>query len=197
MPRIERIPLLVIATAAAAWLTACGSIQLPRALSPPERMEVEAASIPAVVGVLPRPIRNQDEDLRRILDDSGLFLQVELAEELEPAPDLLVRIERGCEEKATTLVPMFTFFTAGILPTWVRDHYGDSIAFFSPGEPARRVEIGCSEKRYTAVFGWLGTPLNVLPGWTLTDPVKHPRYGNRLALEVARREDELRELLEP
>ena len=72
-----------------------------------------------------------------------------------------------------------------------------TFAFFPPGETGRRVVVGCSDRRHTAVFGWLGIPLNVLPGWALTDPVKHPRYANRLALEVVRREDDLRALLDP
>lgn len=48
----------------------------------------------------------------------------------------------------------------------------------------------------TMVFGWVGTAMNVLPRWTLTtEPHKKPRYTRRVALEVAKRAGELRQVL--
>jgi len=192
----RQVATVVLCGAATGLLSGCGSIQLPRALSPAERAEVRAASIPAVVGVLPSSVRGEAETVREILNGTALFNRVALAEDLDRPPDLLVEVEEPCDRKATTLVPMFTWLTLGFLPTWIHDGYGDSLAIYPPGSPERRVVIGCGPDR-TVVFGWLGAPLNVLPGWAFTDPVKHPRYVHRLALELARREEDLRALLEP
>jgi len=193
---MPRHTVAVLGVAMVGLLSACGSVQLPRALNRAERVELTAASIPAVVGVLPGSGEVHAETLRTLLDESSLFERVALARDLERKPDLLVGIRARCDRNPTTLVPMFTWLTLGVLPTWVHDGYGYSLTFFPPGASDRRVVIGCGPDRVTA-FGWLATPLNVLPGWTVTDPVKHRRYANRLALEVARREDDLRALLEP
>lgn len=187
---------VVLGVALAGLLSACGSQQLPRPLSPAERLEVRATTIPAVVGVLPSRGQEHEENLRRILDESGLFRRVALAADLDQAPDLAVVITGRCDRNPTTLVPMFTWLTLGLLPTWVHDGQGYEISFHPPADGRRRVAIACGPDRAIA-FGWLAAPLNVLPGWTLTDPEKHPRYAHRLALEVARREDDLRDLLEP
>jgi len=80
---------LVLATVAV-LLSACGSQQLPRPLSPAERMEVQATTIPAVVGVQPSMGEEHEENLRRILDESGLFQRVALARDLDEPPDLAV-----------------------------------------------------------------------------------------------------------
>ncbi len=82
-------PLLGV-LAAGSTLAGCGSVQLPRALSGAERRIVEAASVPAVVGVLPSSAPADSQLLQRILAGSGLFERLEahrssLGERHEPA----------------------------------------------------------------------------------------------------------------
>lgn len=174
----------------------CGSVQLPAALTPAERAEVEAASIPAVVGIERSGGRRSDDDLLRILRGSGLFSRVEWLTELDEEPDLVGGVRRHCEENPTNLTPLFTWLTLGVVPTWIRDRYGFSFVLFDPEAPSRRVEIGCGPRR-TYLFGWLGTPLNILPGWTLGRPEEHPRYARQVELEVVRAAEAIRRLLAP
>lgn len=174
-------------------LSGCGSVQLPRGLSAAERSEVQAASMPAVVGIRPW---GGAEELRAALDEAGLFERVELLHDLDEPPDLILRPGKDCgAEKATYLMPMFTWMTLGFLPTWGRFEFGHELIFHPPGTLADRLVVGCGIAGYV-VFGWLGTAMNVLPRWSLAlEPEKRPRYTRRVALEVARRAGELRLLL--
>lgn len=174
-------------------LSGCGSVQLSRGLSRAERAEVQAASVPAVVGIRPW---DGAEELRTALDEAGLFERVELLPDLAGEPDLILQPGTDCEAKdATYLMPVFTWMTLGFLPTWGRFEYGHELIFHAPGTLADRVTVGCGTGG-TMVFGWVGTAMNVLPRWTLTtEPHKKPRYTRRAALEVAKRADELRLLL--
>lgn len=173
----------------------CGSLHLPAALSPDETAEVQATSIPAVVGVERSGGVLADGDLFRILSDSGLFARVEWLGELDAEPDLVAGVRERCEENPTAVTPVFTRMTLGVVPTRIKDRYGFAFVFYAPATPARRVEIGCGP-RHTHLFGWVATPLDVLPSWGLTRPEEHPRYARQVEVGVARKADELRRLLE-
>ena len=182
---------LAVCLLASFLLAGCGSMQMPRTLSPAERMEVEAVEIPAVVGVQGW---RWSEELQGILDASGLFRRVALLSALDQPPDLVATVRERCSFHRGGFIPIWTVLTLGVVPTWTRTEFGYVFAFHAPSAPDRKVVVGCGPGGYLVV-GWLGTPLNALPGWTLSDPEEHPRYHHRVALEVARRGDEINALL--
>ena len=166
----------------------CGSTRLPAKLSSGERQRVEAARLPLTVGVEPS---RSTGDLVRFLRETGLFATVEPLEGLAASPDLVVHFEERCSFHRGGFIPLLPILTLGVVPQWGRFELGYAFSFRSPLEVGEPVLIGCGEAKGTMVVGWLGIPLNVLPGWTLQDPEKSPRFYNRLALAIAEREDDI------
>lgn len=180
---MRRILIVLLALSA----LGCGSTRLPAKLNSAEQQQVEAARLPLTVGVEPS---RSTEDLVRFLRGTALFAQVEPLEGLT-SPDLVVRFEERCSFHRGGFVPLLPILTLGVVPQWGRFELGYAFSFRSPQDTGTPVLIGCGEAEGTMVVGWLGLTLNVLPGWTLQDPEKSPRFYNRLALAIAERRDEI------
>ena len=166
-------------------------MQLPPRLSPAERASVEANRFDAVVGVAPYDVVHTRKDIRAVVRDTGLFTRVEMVEDLEVQPDLLVKVHRL--HGGTAVIPLLTILTLGVLPTFFEDAIGYELIFVTP-ERDRAISVGYRFKGW-AGLGILSSPLNLLPGWDHPTPRPLERLGERFAVALVGRADEIRALL--
>lgn len=182
---------LSTAVVLAGLLGACGTMKLPPRLTPAERASVEATRFDAVVGVAPYDIAHTRKDIRAVVRDTGLFTRVELVEDLDAPPDLLVKVHRL--HGGTAIIPLLTIVTLGILPTFFEEAIGYELIFLTP-ERDRALSVGYRFEGW-AGLGVLSSPLNLLPGWGHPTARPPERLGERFAVELAARADEIRALL--
>jgi hypothetical protein len=176
------------------FLGACGTMQLPPRLTPDERTLVETHRFDAVVGVAPYSIEHTRKSVRAVVRDTGLFTRVDFVEDLEAAgvaPDLLVSVQRV--SGGTSMIPILTLVSLGVLPTFTRETMGYDLIFATP-DRSEAITVGYSFRGRNGM-GILASPLNLLPGWD--HPTRRPpeRLGRRFAVEIAGRAEEIEALL--
>ena len=175
----------------AGLLGACGTMKLPPRLTPAERATVETTRFDAVVGVVPYDIAHTRKDIRAVVRDTGLFSRVEMVEDLSEPPDLLVKVHRL--HGGRSVIPLLTIVSLGILPTFFEDAIGYELIFLTPDRD-RAISVDYRFEGKNGI-GILSAPLNLLPGWDHPTARPPERLGERFAVELAERADEIRALL--
>ena len=182
--------LAVVLAAAVSVLSGCGSGLPPRPLTAAQSSFLAQAPHLGVVAVtVPQPDYGHAANLRDFLGRTGLFERAVLVDPAgsapAPLPAYTATITDRCSCRHGGWIPVLPILTLGVVPQFARCSMGYA---FTLRETAtgRETPIACDIKTTVGV-GWLPALMNVLPGWTLDDPEKGPRFEKRLAYSIASR----------
>lgn len=146
-----------------------------------------------VVPIYPHGSVFGTEHLTRILQETGLFDVVKANEEFLKNPDLLLIIDDKYTNDAP--MPIATFLTLGIIPTFVDQQCGYAFWLYAPGRQEEKIYIDyLFEGQY--VIGGLGSFLNVTPDWTNDDVMNSQRFVDQLALAIAEQASAIQKLVD-
>jgi hypothetical protein len=123
--------------------------------------------------------------LRSMLERTGLFRMVVLLGSGAPSPDYVTTIRGRCGNRRGGFIPVLPILTLGIVPQFTRMDLGYTFALRQVST-GREIVVPC-EIESVMGFGWLPALMNILPGWSLTDPEDTPSFSRRLAYAIASR----------
>ena len=194
------VTLVVLIAAAAAG--GCQAHQRPGPLTADEQQILNRAPLPFTVSVVPWNVDPGDQsgrdpvayarNLAQLVDDSRAFR----ASRFEPAPGGdadLVAVSTG-QECNSSIIPVFTILSAGLIPTVFDDEDCEGLVMRSAKpSTAPLVQIGVRHKG-RVVMGWAALVFGALPGWSWGAGGDDRRYGERFRLEVIRHQAEIEKL---
>jgi hypothetical protein len=177
----------------------CYAESLPRQLSAEEKQLLAQPPLPyrVVIERTNLPNRNGEayaKGLLEVLQPSGAFASVKLAQDNSGSPDLLATSTGAyCN---TAAIPLLTIISLGIIPTTFTDVSCDEAVFRSARSKApsdsllMRIRI-----EHRVLMGWLALPVGALPGWTHGPMKHHSRYRQLVRVAIVSRRKALTELL--
>jgi hypothetical protein len=169
-----------------ALLSGCGSSLPPRPLTAAQRSFLDQTPSLGVVAVtVPEPDYGHAATLRDMLQRTGLFERAELLDPAAPAPRYTATIVDRCSCRHGGWIPILPVLTLGVVPQFARCSVGYAFTLRETAS-GKEAQIACDIKETVGV-GWLPALMNVLPGWTLSDTEKSPRFERRLAYSIASR----------
>lgn len=177
--------------------TGCGSTPMPPKLSGPQLALLEEVDLPYRVAVEPYQYGLYSRLLLEDLRAADIFAGVDMLDDIHDA-DLLARVVHPVSNDYVAVIPLFSIFTFGIVPTWFPMEYGASFELVGMSDgsacAAQSVAIDASYEG-TLVMGWVSSILNISPRRTVRDVRKTDRYRRSIAHAVAQRGDEIRRLV--
>lgn len=180
--------------AAVGSIKGCMSVKLPAHLTADELAKVQQTRFDFTVGMERLNSRHSEDEAPLIaLRGTGLFKSLDYIDRLSSPPDLIVRgdtINIG-----TPVVPILTIATLGVFPTLVKERRGYEFSFHAPGSDGKEIEISAVNNE-EAVLGWVSGFLNMSGDWTEQTSIHSQRFYDRLALDLAAKEEEIRRLVE-
>jgi hypothetical protein len=171
---IALLPLLLLSAG-------CATSRLPPKLASSERaILLQAKQFPIVVAVQEYKYPVYSKKLIRDLRSTGLFKDVQQAEDLSGV-DFLARVEDTVH--GTACIPLLTGITLGIIPTSVQEEHGNDFSIEPMFPMGNKVRI---PYRYSteSVLGWKALFLNFSPNWSLVAHDRTSRYRDRFALSL-------------
>lgn len=178
------------------FLYGCTASVLPKRLTTSQQASLEGVHFNVSVGVVPIYPSGSvfgTERLTRNLRETGLFDVVKANEEFLKNPDLLLIIDDKYANDAP--MPIATFLTLGIIPTFVDQQYGYAFWLYAPSRPEEKIYIDyLFEGQY--VIGGLGSLLNVSPDWTKDGVKNNRRFLDQFALAIAEQASAIRKLVD-
>ncbi|MEO5568463.1 MAG: hypothetical protein ABIR92_08225 [Gemmatimonadaceae bacterium] len=124
---------------------------------------------------------------------TGLFKEVGYAAALSGPPDLtatMTPVASPCNS-----LPVWTALTLGIIPTICQDEYGMGFTLRGAGvgDTLRVAYHG----RGTAILGWLGGGMSLLPGWSRKPVNQTTRFDDHVAATFAAHASAIRRIAAP
>lgn len=131
------------------------------------------------------------ESLKNDLRGTMLFKDVDLSNKLPANPDLVASVKEPVY--GSTVIPLFTILTLGIIPTFTTERHGQVFAFARPADPAKTLRVEYTYES-TSVLGWYAVYLRRSPDWS-GDSRCSQRYLDRLALAISTNAAAIRNLV--
>jgi hypothetical protein len=131
--------------------------------------------------------------LADLVTESSAFTASRLASAQGGATDL-VAVPLGLDCR-TSIVPVFTILTAGIVPTLFEDGRCDGLILRSPvpgSGPPIEIRVAAKEQ---VVVGWAAAVVGALRGWAYGRLDADRAYADALHLEIAKRRSEIEALV--
>src|ERR1700722_11363549 len=192
-PQLRRLVLVVLLAAMAAFGGGCvgwGSGALPPRLSTAEEARLKGAHLALTVGVERNQAPVYSDNLVKALRRTGLFVSVERLEQCTNPPALVARVERRIY--GSTVIPLLTLLTFGIIPTNTEEETGYSFSFGSSTPSGQKVPVEYSYKGRT-MLGWIAIFDGLSP-----DRILFPfaaensrRFRDRLSLAILEHAEEI------
>ena len=161
-----------------ALLVGCGSVPLPPALTRSQAQRLRELPLPYSVGVARYQFPVYSESLTKALIAAHVFKQVAPLESFSRPPDLIATIEETIHGTAT--IPVEAIFTAGVVPSNVREDHGYAFSL-APSSDRRRKTPVRAHYSGTSTLGWVALPIAVLPTHSLIEPEHTKRFRDMMA----------------
>ncbi|MDB6066947.1 MAG: hypothetical protein JWR26_3155 [Pedosphaera sp.] len=179
--------LLVIMAVLGGGCVGVASSTLPPPLSATQKVRLKTARLPLTVGVERYKYPAYSDALVKALRNTGVFVRVDHLERFSSPPSLVARVER--QISGSTVIPILTLLTFGIIPTTADETYGYAFSLGTPGREPQRVPVEYSyQGRVT--LGWVSVFLWLTPGHSTFNPEHNRRFRGRLALAILDHADE-------
>lgn len=173
-------------------MLSCATAAVPASLSLEDATLVATVRFSATVGVEQYEAPVYSDRLIASLRSTGLFEEVRPLDLIEN-PDLIASVNRRIYGTAS-MMPLLTIVTLGIVPTVVREEWGESFILRSAENPDSEIDI---EFTYSgpSTLGWAALLRAPFPRHALGRPYDKPRFRRALAAAIARNRDEIRALV--
>jgi hypothetical protein len=191
--QLRRLALVVPLVVMAAFGNGCvgwGSSALPPRLSTAEEAKLKGAHLPLTVGVERYEAPGYSDGLVKALRRTGMFVSVEHLEQCTNPPALVARVERRIY--GSTVIPLWTLLTFGIIPTNTEEETGYSFSFSSSVPAAQKLPVECAYKGRT-MLGWIALFDGLQPDRILFpfDAENSRRFRDRLSLTILEHTEEI------
>jgi hypothetical protein len=169
----------------------CSSAALPPRPNPAALARVRATHFRATVGVEKYQYPVYSERLVSSLRRTGLFDRVDALERL-PNARLVARVERGVYGTAT--IPIWTALTLGIVPTIVKEEWGEVFSLRRNGEQTPTVGVNFTYVG-PSTLGFAAAIMSLSPDITTAHPPETARFRDALSAGICSKAGEIEGLM--